>query len=103
METPNTEIMDLSEFRFDGTWDWWTQLVRDWGYTTAEGMALALESMAARLSVSESIDIPSLCKNPQKIGATVKIACVIVALSNRIKTGPVYEMNNTYTRLRRIA
>lgn len=95
--------MDLSKYRFDGSWDWWTQLIKEWGYTTAEGMALALENMAGSLSVSESIDIPGLCRNPQKIGATVKIACVIVAASNQTKTGPVYEMNNTYTRLRRIA
>ena len=95
--------MDLSEFRFDGTWDWWTQLVKDWGYTTAEGMALCLESMANKLSVSESIDIPGLCKNPQKIGATVKIACVIVATANMAKNGPVFEMNKTYTRLFRVA
>lgn len=102
-EQTNIEEVDLSQYRFDGSWDWYREMSEKFGADNALTMCTYLESMANRLKVGGYIDIPKLVKNPEKLGMVVKIACVVAASATKLQNGPFFEMNKTYTRLIRVA
>ena len=102
-EQNNIEEVDLSKYRFDGSWDWYREMSEKFGADNALTMCTYLESMANRLKVGGYIDIPKLVKNPEKLGMVVKIACVVAASATKLDNGPFFEMNKTYTRLIRVA
>lgn len=102
-EQNNIEEVDLSEHRFDGSWDWYREMSNKYGERDALRMCTYLEEMAGRLKVGRYIDIPKLVTNPEKLGLAVKIACVVCISATRLDRGPFYEMNKTYTRLIRVA
>ena len=102
-EQNNIAEVDLSKYRFDGSWDWYREMSEKFGADNALTMCTYLESMANRLKVGGYIDIPKLVKNPEKLGMVVKIACVVAASATKMDNGPFFEMNKTYTRLIRIA
>lgn len=95
--------MDLSCHRWDGSWDWFREAVKAFGQETATGMCVYLESLARHLKIGMSIDIPGMCHNPEKIPFAVKIACVIIAMTQKEMDGPRFELNQTYTKMKRIA
>ncbi len=99
----DSTIMDLSCHRWDGSWAWFYEACNTFGNTTAVGMCEYMESIARHLNVGMSIDIPGMCHNEKKIPYAVKIACVIIETARRFVNGPQFEMNNTYTQLKRIA
>ena len=102
-EQNNITEVDLSEHRFDGSWDWYREMSNKYGERDALRMCTYLEEMAGRLKVGGYIDIPKLVTNPEKLGLAVKIACVVCISATRLDRGPFYEMNKTYTRLIRVA
>ena len=102
-EQTNIEEVDLSQYRFDGSWDWYREMSDKYGERDALRMCTYLEEMAGRLKVGGYIDIPKLVTNPEKLGLAVKIACVVCISATRLDRGPFYEMNKTYTRLIRVA
>lgn len=102
-EQNNIAEVDLSKYRFDGSWDWYRKMSEKFGADNALTMCTYLESMANRLKVGGYIDIPKLVKNPEKLEMAVKIACVVAASATKLKNGPFFEMNKTYTRLIRVA
>lgn len=102
-EQTNIEEVDLSKYRFDGSWDWYREMSDKYGERDALRMCTYLEEMAGRLKVGGYIDIPKLVTNPEKLGLAVKIACVVCISATRLDRGPFYEMNKTYTRLIRVA
>ena len=102
-EQNNIAEVDLSEHRFDGSWDWYWEMSDKYGERDALRMCTYLEEMAGRLKVGGYIDIPKLVTNPEKLGLAVKIACVVAASATKLENGPFFEMNKTYTRLIRIA
>lgn len=102
-EQNNIAEVDLSKYRFDGSWDWYREMSEKFGADNALTMCTYLESMANRLKVGGYIDIPKLVKNPEKLGMVVKIACVVAASATKMDNGPFFEMNKTYTRLIRVA
>ena len=102
-EQNNIEEVDLSKYRFDGSWDWYREMSEKFGERDALRMCTYLEEMAGRLKVGGYIDIPKLVKNPEKLGMVVKIACVVAASATKLQNGPFFEMNKTYTRLIRVA
>ena len=99
----NIEEIDLSSHRWDGGWDWYREMSDKYGPDDALRMCEHLENMANRLKVGAYIDIPKLVTNPEKIDLAVKIACVVAASASHLKDGPLFEMNNTFTRLIRVA
>ena len=99
----NIAEVDLSEYRFDGSWDWYREMSDKYGEEDSLRMCTYLESMANRLKVGQYIDIPKLVKNPEKLGLAVKIACVVAVAASRLDKGPLFEMNKTYTRLIRVS
>lgn len=102
-EQNNIAEVDLSKYRFDGSWDWYREMSDKYGEIDALRMCTYLEEMAGRLKVGGYIDIPKLVTNPEKLGLAVKIACVVCISATRLDRGPFYEMNKTYTRLIRVA
>ena len=102
-EQNNIAEVDLSKYRFDGSWDWYREMSEKFGADNALTMCTYLESMANHLKVGGYIDIPKLVKNQEKLGMVVKIACVVAASATKLENGPFFEMNKTYTRLIRIA
>lgn len=102
-EQNNIAEVDLSKYRFDGSWDWYREMSDKYGERDALRMCTYLEEMAGRLKVGGYIDIPKLVTNPEKLGLAVKIACVVCISATRLDRGPFYEMNKTYTRLIRVA
>lgn len=102
-EQNNIAEVDLSEYRFDGSWDWYREMSDKYGERDALRMCTYLERMAGRLKVGGYIDIPKLVTNPEKLGLAVKIACVVCISATRLDRGPFYEMNKAYTRLIRVA
>ena len=102
-EQTNIEEVDLSKYRFNGSWDWYRETSDKFGADDTLRMCVYLEEMAKRLKVGGYIDIPKLVKNPEKLGFVVKIACIMTITATHFNKGPVFEMNNTYTRLIRVA
>ena len=102
-EQNNIAEVDLSKYRFDGSWDWYREMSDKYGERDALRMCTYLEEMAGRLKVGGYIDIPKLVTNPEKLGLAVKIACVVCISATRLDKGPFYEMNKTYTKLIRVA
>lgn len=102
-EQNNIAEVDLSKYRFDGSWDWYREMSEKFGADNVLTMCTYLESMANHLKVGGYIDIPKLVKNPEKLGMVVKIACVVAASATKHENGPFFEMNKTYTRLIRVA
>lgn len=102
-EQNNIAEVNLSKYRFDGSWDWYHEASRKFGADTTLQMCVYLDEMAKRLKVGAYIDIPKLVKNPAKLEFVVKIACVVCVSATRMATGPFFEMNKTYTKLIRVA
>lgn len=102
-EQTNIAEVDLSEHRFDGSWDWYREMSDKYGEEDSLRMCTYLEGMAGRLKVGGYIDIPKLVTNPEKLGLAVKIACVVCIGATHLDRGPFYEMNKTYTRLIRVS
>lgn len=102
-EQTNIEEVNLSKYRFDGSWDWYREMSDKYGERDALRMCTYLEEMAGRLKVGGYIDIPKLVTNPEKLGLAVKIACVVCISATHLDRGPFYQMNKTYTRLIRVA
>ena len=99
----NIAEVDLSKYRFDGSWDWYWEMSDKYGERDALRMCTYLEGLANHLKVGAYIDIPKLVTNPEKLEFAVKIACVVAITTTRLDKGPFFEMNNTYTRLIRTA
>lgn len=99
----NIETIDLSSHRWDGSSDWYREMSEKYGQDKALQMCEYMEKIANHLKVGAYIDIPKLVTNPEKIDLAVKIACVIVVTAQMSKKGPMFQMNNTYTQLKRIA
>ena len=102
-EQKNTAEVDLSEYRFDGSWDWYREMSEKYGNEAALKMCTYLEGKANNLKVGQYIDIPKMVSNPEKLGLAVKIACVVAVSASRLENGALFEMNKTYTRLIRVS
>lgn len=99
----NTQIADLSKYRFDGSWDWYRQMSEKFGEDAALKMCTFLEDKANCLKKGQYIDIVKMVSNPEKLEFAVKIACVVAVSASRIDNGTLFEMNKTYTRLIRVS
>ena len=103
MEENNTQAIDLSCYRWDGSWTFYDDMIDKFGLKITEAMYRTLYDMAIKMKVGDAIDLQRLCKNPEKLPYIVRLSCVIVVTQRELQIDHAdFVMNSTYTKLRRI-
>lgn len=105
MENNNTQLIDLSRYRWEGDWDW----LKEAKATEADNKRLSaqidyLSNLIRGMKVGSKFSILDICTNPKYYNVAVKIVCIEI-LSWRSpyrNERREYEFNNTYTEVRRV-
>jgi len=105
MENENTQIIDLSCYRWEGEWDWLKEAQStEAGRKRIMAQIDCLEEMMRGMKIGDEFSIINICSNPKYYSVAVKIVCIIILSWRSLyrKEQREYEFNNTYTKVRRI-
>lgn len=106
MEENKTQAIDLSCYRWDGTWEWLKE-----AESTEEGSKKVMAQIGwlsekiRAMKIGERLSILQLCSNPAYYSVAVKIACVVILswqYADR-KEMRDYSFNSSYTEIRRVS
>ena len=105
MENENAQAIDLSCYRWDGSWEW----MKEAQATESDSKRVMAQfywlcDKMRQMKVGEKLSVLKICSNPAYYGIAVRMMCInILAWKSTYRAEKRdYEFNDTYTELRRV-
>ena len=104
MKEQDTQDIDLSQYKWQGDWEWLQKAEAEDGKRIAAQIGY-LSDLVRNMKKGDKINVIYICSNPKYYDVCVKILCVVIMSWRYEKRKEIrdYVFNEKYTEVRRIA